>query len=207
MVVKTDALSIDGNSIANWWDFTYAKDQLGANGHYENFIGPFRVASLNMVPGEPSGDYGNKRDIISWEPRDTMAAWSDGTSNQLLFGEKHIPAWALMDEEADAQSWHGSYLKVSEKRTANLGRFVSNNAALFARSPNDPITNDVRSNVDNQTAGGHVRTSRCALGSSHPGIVNFLVGDGSVRAMGITTEPSLVRYLTQTNDGHTANGP
>ncbi|MDR2704921.1 MAG: DUF1559 domain-containing protein, partial [Planctomycetaceae bacterium] len=51
--------------------------------NYSNAINrsrcPFRVALIEIA-----GDYS------SWKPRDTMAWWQDGMSNQILIGEKHI---------------------------------------------------------------------------------------------------------------------
>ena len=51
------------------------------------------------------------------------------------------------------------------------------------------------------------REGKEQLGSCHTGIVNFLVGDGSVRAISITMLPRLVAELTVVNDGTAAALP
>ena len=39
------------------------------------------------------------------------------------------------------------------------------------------------------------------IGSAHPGIINALLGDGSVRAVSVTTEPMLMWQLGCAFDG------
>ncbi|MDO5581970.1 MAG: DUF1559 domain-containing protein, partial [Planctomycetia bacterium] len=46
--------------------------------------GPFRIAKW-VEPGKPS----------TWYPRDDMSWWIDGSSNQIIFGEKYVPAELL----------------------------------------------------------------------------------------------------------------
>jgi len=40
-----------------------------------------------------------------------------------------------------------------------------------------------------------------SFGSSHPGVCNFLVGDGAVRGISVTTDPNLLIHLGVVNDG------
>jgi len=70
---------------------------------------------------------------------------------------------------------------------------------MIARSPEDPGT-DTNSNYNNGalTMAGD---QGYHLGSSHPGTLNTLIGDGSVRGVAKTTEPDLIWRLTYVNDG------
>ena len=62
------------------------------------FRGPFRCAILegnNISDGSATGGNTFHNDFTTnatgWRTRDTMARWADGTSNQMLIGEKYIP--------------------------------------------------------------------------------------------------------------------
>ncbi|UUO08247.1 DUF1559 domain-containing protein [Blastopirellula sp. J2-11] len=111
----------------------------------------------------------------SWRPRDTFARWQDGTSNQIVIGEKHIQkddlnicstnagTTAQRQEQADC-----SIISLGNWGTLPSGR--SFNAGI-ARSPNDPVS---------------FNEDGVQWGSSHPGVCNFLFGDGSVRPLAVT---------------------
>ena len=173
------------------------------------FASPFRRASLRMfapADEDPNSTGGNAQSMSSWTPRDTIAWWKDGTSNQLCFGEKHIPNWALTGNSWQAGTWNGSYMFTQGGYNAtNPARLVSDNAGLFARSPADSLTAGGSGSshgaqfTDPFSEDKH--GAACMLGSSHPGIANFLVGDGSVHSISITVQPLLVARLTMVSDG------
>jgi hypothetical protein len=187
---------------ANWFRYCTLFESIAL------FAGPFRIAELEVFryDGYDGGATArNSRGIRRWSPRDDMSYWQDGTSNQLLFGEKHIPAWTLTGETDNANSWNGSFLLAATGANAyNVARPVAHrlnttgfppNAEMFARSPNDP-------NTDVTTMDAHATPQgRWMFGSSHPGVVNFLIGDGSVRPISGTTPSELVYNLTHTHDG------
>jgi hypothetical protein len=173
-------------------------------GRFENFQGaPLRIASIR--PSRSSGDginsgtldYGNGHKITKWAPRDKISWWADGTSNQLVLAEKHIPAWAVNSTSTAGLAWNGSYLWCGNNPShANIARFVfynngtlDKNLNIFARGPGDPGT----STVDNQLFGD----GKYSLGSSHTNIVNFLVGDGSVHSVPTNTNPEIIELLTR----------
>ncbi|MDR1923956.1 MAG: DUF1559 domain-containing protein [Planctomycetaceae bacterium] len=159
--------------------------------------------------------------VESWKPRDKISHWSDGSSNILVMAEKHIPAWSVNSMSSVGLGWCGSYLSTciegDSKNSINFmnsarivwyrtasGQQVNGsvivNTKLFARGPNDPATDTESKCGSNQyqTDGmGNVYQ----LGSSHPGVVNALVGDGSVRAIPITCGSELMKNLTTVNDG------
>ena len=143
-----------------------------ATDHAPNQQGAIRVAS--WTGGNAS----------TWQPRDTMSWWSDGTSNQIVVGEKHILANHVGICAPDGDGANGSnsnrwklgdcsMLISGDWNTLSSGRSYH---AILARGPND-YTND----------GNYGLESQPHWGSSHTGTVNFLLGDGSVQAISVTT--------------------
>jgi type II secretory pathway pseudopilin PulG len=202
---------VDTGTTRSWWH-TYNRQTISgtaSGSNYANpalFFGPFRIPILTF--GNPAADgftittgstptpNDNIQGISNWEYRDTMAWWSDGTSNQLCFGEKFIPAWAIGSTTNNSNYWDGAWYQTGNSETAyNVARCVWNTPRLFGRSPND-------SNRATSTAPNASDEATESLGSSHPGIVNFLLGDGSVRSIGIETRPMIMVYLTNTQDGN-----
>jgi len=196
-----------GSTPRNWYfypRFAYNATQFEAN------VSPFRLPILEFFP-DPSGtitavgdDVGteHRRSTKKWELRDTMSRWADGTSNQLIFGEKHIPGWALTGQEGYSnEGWNGSYLSAGGSDDShNIARLVRGTGAIFATSPNTSVTPDP--SIRPYTYWGQPH-----LGSSHDGVVNFLVGDGSVRTVAITTRAELMWQLTNVNDGAVVSLP
>ena len=193
--------SVAGRDLANRdraWSFSID----ASNDHgMMHFKGPFRCPVLKfnddaVVGGwGAGGDAGNWQKITDWFYRDSMAWWSDGTSNQILFGEKYVPAWAL-DTNSDASNqWHGGYyLTYSWQWNYNVGRAVSTSGRLFGRGPYDPNQTDTTKNP-------HTDVAQEMFGSMHVNAVNFLFGDGSVHTFTITTTPSIMWRLAHVNDG------
>ena len=185
-----------------------------------NYESPFRSAILTGPPGTPQydgapdpnpwarSDATRARDIVSWTPRDSFAWWSDGTSNQIVFAEKHVPSWAMQDTSQAGSRWHGGYQNTESGGGAyNTARPVSGNVAnVVATSPKDRATADPSrgpdSNVNNDPLEG-----QCALGSSHPGVFGVLLGDGSVRSFPVTVTVSTLVSLARTQSGTSVTLP
>ena len=146
--------------------------------YFKSHQGPFRVA---IPPAE------------GWRPRDTFARIVDGTSNQFFVGEKHIPQHklgecslatdsdSLMKAHDCSYLGGGTYYNVVAMARATA-HWHSNNTAsiaqfLLAIGPTyEPLTS-----WPNGAANG------AGFGSYHPGICQFLLGDGSVRAVPVVT--------------------
>jgi hypothetical protein len=136
-----------------------------------------------------------------------MSLWQDGTSNQIIFGEKHIPAWALeLDPQGNTTypwSWDIGYM------TAMWDAYVTGFARValdwpgvtpIARSPNDPGVP-----VDAGVTSDRILHSSYQFGSNHPGVVNFVLGDGSVRGVSVSILPKPLADLANVSDGNTAS--
>jgi hypothetical protein len=157
----------------------------------DDYAGPIRAATLIST------------NLGSWMPSDTMAWWSDGTSNQIVVGEKYIPQSYLNDcAYNNSPDDRGHLSDCSLLIAGGLTGFPSMRSfrAGFAKAP-DTIGN-ILSDVDSP-ANPH-------WGGNHSGICNFLIGDGSVRSIS-TTIPTgnnqLLHFLGHVNDGNSVAIP
>lgn len=194
----------------SWWNLMHHNY---ANGHH----GPVRQAIYDASSGP----------VQSWSPRDTMAWWADGSSNQIVLGEKHIPAAFVGKCDAqdtpvgttDERRFHNdcTYLGFQTEALTNTEYGPEGgmklNTIYFASYVNSQ-------NGDGQTSnkifpikpsygddagpggGGDINAFRTyALGSNHPESFHALRGDGSVPVISISTHPRIVVLLTVVDDG------
>ena len=154
--------------------------------------GPFRVVLYAITP--TTADSAN---FNTWEPRDSMAWWMDGTSNQLLVGEKHIPQSVF--EVCGPGSVHHdcSYLACGASNMTGMGRLVRNATTDTYDMKTDAVA----------LARPHGAANATAFGSAHPDVVNFLLGDGAVRALPLTTPAVIMAQLGTVDDGNTVRIP
>ena len=158
-------------------------------------FGPFRQANLTVTS---SGDTNGN----TWEPQDDFSRMADGTSNQILFGEKHIPLGMVGQCRNDADTttslsgWGDcSYLNIGERRSPGSARLVRHRFALTGWNV------DVRPGIVPASAPYNVHYQNAAFGSYHTGVCNFLVGDGSVQALSVTMLPDMLAALGTVNSG------
>jgi hypothetical protein len=141
--------------------------------------------------------------VISWKPRDTFSYLKDGTSNQLVFGEKTIPSFALNSTKTTSHKlWDGGYFGLRPTAWVfNVVRHICpERYPCLSRGPNDSRIEDTDPDLGANGA-------RYGFGSSHNGIVNFAIGDGSVHAMSITTSDTLMFNLGCVDDGNAVTLP
>ncbi|MDR2168941.1 MAG: DUF1559 domain-containing protein [Planctomycetaceae bacterium] len=191
------------------------------------YNGPFRTPNFTWQDEKPeeeiTGQYTYK--ILTWTPRDNFSWLSDGISNQLFLGEKHIPIWALgtTDITDKFTTWDGGCFNTNRAdygmtamcvRTTNGANNTGDKIISLAQSPNDPITQI--NNIDSLIATiGLNRRGRImkgygaekGLGSYHPGVANFMLGDATVRSVSVTIEQQILTNMTQVNDGNTTTLP
>ena len=161
-------------------------------------VGAFREATLEtMLGGGIVGD-GN-----SWKSRDTLARWADGTSNQLVFGEKHIPAGyvgrcAVMEADGAARiQGDCSYLTNGENRQLPAFRAARIVDEYQGHAPGQDMRFGIVSAKDM-----NLHNLRPTFGSAHTGTCNFLVGDGAVRGLSTTINVDTLAWLTHCSDGN-----
>ncbi|GHT26897.1 hypothetical protein FACS18942_05210 [Planctomycetales bacterium] len=176
---------------------------------------PFRPALCSNAPtASPAGTWwwstgADRQYITEWRTRDNISWWSDGTSNQLIFGEKFIPFQTL---GLDGQ-WDGGYIGTNQSnQNANVGRAVWKHFPSIKRSDKDYDYNwtDINNSdlyVTGSGGGVNANHAQNVFGGIHPGVCNFLIGDGSVRPVPPTTNSAIVWGLGAVNDGEAVSLP
>jgi hypothetical protein len=205
---KTDyvVLNAKDDFTAAWERYYCYYDELASDPRrwQKAFVSPFKIPTLTMNNNGYRNYLNHGKRITDWTYEKGFGWWKDGTSNQLCLGEKHIPEKYRNDEGGPQVCWDGSYGGVYNNEGGGImARIVSDNANLFAASPStEPVSSSPVA-----TGGTPIREGCEQLGSSHPGIVNFLVGDGSVHTFSTTMLPRLATHLTIVNDGEPVSLP
>jgi prepilin-type N-terminal cleavage/methylation domain-containing protein len=107
-----------------------------------------------------------------------LADVTDGTSNTLLVSEKRLNLTRLGQIQDDDDIGYTSGWDQDTIRTTN-----SPPAPYFRGGPN------------------HQDTGQMLFGSSHPGIINAALADGSVRVIRFTVNPTVFKNLGNKSDG------
>lgn len=103
-----------------------------------------------------------------------MAEITDGVSNTILVGEKHVPLNQFGVGGLDSSTYNGDY-PLSYSRGGGMG-------IGLARSLTDPDWK---------------------FGSYHTAVCQFVMGDASVQAITNTINPDILGLLLCINDGET----
>ena len=193
------------------------------------WIGPVRVAKypkertqnwdehFTETGRHPNDVPGTGLDVNTWVPRDDFSYWKDGTSNQLLMGEKHIPNSVLIDNESrpsmeimrdGTQYPDGSAIT---DRRSYFGHVRYIRAAYLQTSPSafdgEKFIPDDWEGATPPLWGSGVRM-HYGFGSAHPGVVMFLLGDGAVRAFAQSTPmDEILVPLTWVSSGKSVSTP
>ncbi len=170
--------------------------------HVSAARGPLRLCNYNGANPDGHPHFKN------WAIRDKMSWWSDGTSNQIVLGEKHIPIgkvgecnptpgdpWATMYDcsifvtagATDA----GAHGRAIQMATTDDGQPWHNTTMRLLRPQDHKETPTINS----------------GFGSYHTGVCNFLLGDGSVQAFGVTTAYTILAAYGDVKDGRAVSLP
>ena len=145
--------------------------------------GPIRGANVT-VTGDAS------KNGINWTPRDGMRWLRDGTSKQVLLGEKHIPTSRVGNCDTTPTSYRQydiSVAFISDNDDYRIGIVSGVQAGRPFISQGDDYSNS--------------QTYQYAFGSAHPGVANFCMADGSVRSMTPSISTSIGLALCAVDDG------
>jgi prepilin-type N-terminal cleavage/methylation domain-containing protein len=150
-----------------------------------NAEGPI-INALPVVTRNSAGVF----TLVSWKSRTNFASITDGTSNTLLFGEKHIRPNSLQPTRGrnEDRSVFGNQNN-SIRRVAGI---QSNNPANLR--PLAP-PNDQNGAFANQRFGG-----------PHPGICMFVFCDGSVKPLQLSINIQTLTALATRHRGEVING-
>ncbi|MGL4943797.1 MAG: DUF1559 domain-containing protein [Thermoguttaceae bacterium] len=166
--------------------------------HIVHHRGPFRVCTVNNdASGTPLFKYWNGRDSFSWV--------KDGLSNQFLVGEKHIPLNRLgkcAPGTPFLDNYDCSYLlQAAATDSGAHGRALVNGMDTSG----NPTANTMRLLRPQDDANG--ATINSGFGSYHPGICQFVLGDGSVRSVSVTTPYNILAAYADCADGKSVSLP
>jgi hypothetical protein len=181
---------LEGHSA--WWEW-HSQDST-STAIYDipnNYKGPVRVSTLQIA--------GNKR---TWISRDSFSRLNDGTSNQIIVGEKHIPNNRLGqcgrnttitgDQHFTDCSFLAPWIRT---RTSFARGWYYGSPRIIARGPND------------YQGDSQAPPSTYSFGSWHTGICHFLMGDGSIQSLSVTTPASTLECLIHVSDGKIVSLP
>ena len=177
-----------------WW---YAWPNRG-----QYHFGPFTLPRTDFVD--------NANTLPSfYELRADMARWQDGTSNQLVFGEKSIGidklgncAGTTPNDQANRDDC--SYLTaVAGSSVAHNLHFVRSLGSISSFSTTAGYGAVSYNSIARPATGSQVTS----FGSWHPGVCNFALGDGSVRAFSVTTASQTTYSLANICDGESVALP
>ena len=190
-MINAEGVEVPDNTAgrSNWWQFANRQEDTGAAGHNQD--SPFRIATTVN-----STDLGQER-VTSYSPRDTISRWSDGTSNQICIGEK------FFDDSLNGEPYQTAKLGTCDNRT------YGDCGILTAWENGATVCNVTRTFDDTGAGGRYIGRPKgetypepgTLFGSAHPGVCNFLFGDGSVHGISSTTPHAILRGLSDVSDG------
>jgi prepilin-type N-terminal cleavage/methylation domain-containing protein len=152
-------------------------DYACASGDRLSYTGVFDSADANGAMIEADAQVVDGR-VTSWRSRTSLNSLTDGTGNTILVGEKHVDPAVYGRGIADFAFYHGGI-----GSACNIGR---------VGGPGFPLAQDPFSSA--------LQPER-VFGSYHPGVVQFVMGDGSVRGLPKDLDPQVLRLLIVRNDG------
>ncbi len=155
----------------------------GAVWDYATVCGPSGDNSIIRQFGKEKGmlvvAQGNKD---SYSSQTNFASVTDGLTNTIMIGERHVHIEKLKNEN-----------------TGHDGPILSGWAytTMRAAGPDYPLAQNMRDDVDG--------VEHLVFGSFHPGIVNFVMGDGSVRPIQVNIDEDNLGRLASREDGQVIN--
>lgn len=143
--------------------------------------------------------------------RDSFARVTDGLSNQIVIGEKHIPQDGLGICNTTAPNTNNysqchdcSYLCGAD--ATGCGYIIRGVVQCWSDDKKTPYAPIFANGIDgpyDHLASSNWPSINSGLGSWHASGANFLYGDGSVHFLSSTTPQRILGYLATVDDGNT----
>ena len=179
--------------------------------------GPFRVANIG-------GNYDDPASYSNWTPRDTFSRLADGTSNQLMLGEKHInpadlgkcashpelPAeYPYSGKFAVDCSYINQHTSVGSAAALTLSHQAGVSPLRAAAASIAPTSYPIQRSSDPTWPYpyGGAAWNFSYFGAAHTGICNFVMGDGSVQSLSVSTPTHILGCLGTVSDGNSVAIP
>jgi len=156
----------------------------------------------------------------NWSPSIDFSAWKDGTSNQLIVGEKHIPKAFLDANTAEASDVDGTFLATGNVYSwgdfaypynlhglpggrFNVARSIITRSPRLAKGPDDGwgVQSD---GTEGWVSDLNQTVPEYGFGSYHTGVCNFLLGDGGVTGVSTTVSSRVLGSYADIRDGQSA---
>jgi prepilin-type N-terminal cleavage/methylation domain-containing protein/prepilin-type processing-associated H-X9-DG protein len=197
-------LSVNDN---NHGDVPEASNPPGGRVAYPGALGDY-ACSVGDNPGdafEPSDDTTNgtgaivranyvqtsdKLHVTSFSSRTQFGSITDGLSNTLLIGEKHVPISHMGQVYRDTVN--GLYIGDGSIWNADALENVGRSAGQY-----DPLALSPQDNDANTGSNPDVEN----FGSYHPGLCQFVFCDGSVHALAVSLDSRILGLLANRADG------
>ncbi len=192
-----------------WWKFFrvgYLDAATAPHARAEAYLGPLVRATEGAWNGTTN---------YSWSLSETMARWADGSSNQFLVGEKHIPIdkFNLCESIPTGNTWKTldcTYLTASDgaNSVGNVRPMVCHNETAVNAANNGTGVYGIWRPVDDINDVNILNsTTRLSFGSWHPGVCNFVLGDASVVAVPVTVANHILYKFSHVSDGNSVSLP
>jgi prepilin-type N-terminal cleavage/methylation domain-containing protein len=174
---------IDADGIASVW-FDYYRPPTG----YKPANGAIVSDAAHQTPPNGGVCGGSDPDytFVSEKIYVRFKLFRDGTAKTILFGEKHVPSYGTgyLHDPPNLPTGHNAYVFdnsiYNSDESMTVIRYAGGTAAL-ALSPNDSFNNN--------------------FGGPHAGICQFVFGDGSMRAISIEIDATVLGNLANRDDG------
>ena len=141
-----------------------------------------------LIPNLPfvALDAANKPYVTQWSGQTNFASVTDGTSNTTLFGEKSIRPNSLRGKNEDRSVFGGN--RNNTRRMMGVSSVNGDVRPLLPpNNQNLPFANS-------------------SFGGPHPGVTNFVLVDGSVRTLRLTTNVNILTALVTRAGGEVSSG-
>jgi len=139
-------------------------------------------ADGSFVPPDPVfSKQGSFTIVETFRPKLRMANITDGTSNTIFCGEKHIRPISMRGKNEDRSIFGGQ--NNSNRRVAGIQQNATANHWILQPPQGDSAV-----------------ANRC-YGSLHPGVCPFVMGDGSVRKLSLTININTLTALATRMNG------